>query len=109
MSPAEFRDYYETHHKIIGEKYLRGLAIRYRRRYLTAFADPLTGSLPEQECDVVLEIWYPDRATFDKANELFSDPAVAEEIAIDEEKLFDRPRNRFFFADDVESDLSIQL
>lgn len=107
ITPDEFRDYYETYHRVIGEKYLKGLATKYRRRYLTPFADPITGTLPDQHCDVVLEIWYPSQAIFDKANALFAKPEVAEEIAIDEEKLFDRPQNRFFFAEDVESELSV--
>ena len=107
MSPEAFRDYYETYHRVIGEKYLNGFAVKYMRRYLTPFADPITGSLPEQSCDVVLEIWYPDRATFDRANESFARPEVADEIATDEEKLFDRVNNRFFFVEECESSLTI--
>ena len=33
MSTAAFREYYETHHRLIGEKYLSGYATRYVRRY----------------------------------------------------------------------------
>jgi hypothetical protein len=33
-------------------------------------------------------------------------PDAAAEIAEDEEQLFDRPRNRFFFLDESESDLT---
>ena len=29
MTIDEFRDYYETKHRIIGEKYLRGYATKY--------------------------------------------------------------------------------
>ena len=39
MSTPDFRDYYESHHRLIGEKYLGGFAARYLRRYL----DPLPG------------------------------------------------------------------
>jgi hypothetical protein len=105
MSPEEFRNYYETYHRVLGEKYLRPFAVRYMRRYLTPFADPITGNLPEQSCDVVLEIWYPDKATYDLAGKTFSQPEVAGEIAEDEENLFDRPSNRFFFVEEADSKL----
>ena len=42
---AEFIDYYETHHRVIGEKYLRGHATRYVRRFLHPFPNPLTGEI----------------------------------------------------------------
>ena len=38
MTPEAFRAYYETSHRVIGEKYLTGYAQKYMRRFL----DPLT-------------------------------------------------------------------
>ena len=103
MTVEDFRDYYESHHRVIGEKYLRDHAVKYMRRYLTPFADPLSGNQAEQPCDVVMEIWYRDRAAYDAAMANFVRPDVAAEIAEDEEKLFDRKYNRFFFVDECES------
>ena len=40
MSTDEFRAYYETHHKKLGDRYLAGFADRYLRRYLNPFPDP---------------------------------------------------------------------
>lgn len=37
LSREEFRNYYESHHRLLGEKYLAGYANRYLRRYLEAF------------------------------------------------------------------------
>ena len=105
MTMEAFRDYYESHHRLIGEKYLRDHAVKYMRRYLTPFADPLTGAAPEQPCDVVMEIWYRDRAAFEAAVATFVRPDVAAEIAADEEELFDRASNRFYFVDECESSL----
>lgn len=105
LSPEEFRRHYETRHRLIGEKYLRAHAKKYMRRYLQPFPDPITGLLPKSPYDVVLEIWYETRKAFDAANETFSRPEVAREIADDEETLFDRRENRFFFVDEVVSDL----
>jgi len=106
MSQQEFREYYETYHRVIGEKYLRNYASRYVRRYIYGFADPITGLAPDQEYDVVMEIWYHDEAAFVACNAQFADPKVMQEIADDEERLFDRPKNRFFYVEEVDSDMS---
>jgi hypothetical protein len=29
MTTSEFRDYYENNHRVIGEKYLNGFAVKY--------------------------------------------------------------------------------
>ena len=34
MSVEDFRSYYESNHRVIGEKYLTGNAVRYVRRFL---------------------------------------------------------------------------
>ena len=49
MSSGEFRAYYESTHRRIGEKYLRKYACNYMRRYLTPFPNPLTGETPEAQ------------------------------------------------------------
>jgi len=98
MSIEEFRDYYETQHRLIGEKYLSGYAAKYQRRYLT----PADGLAPVY--DVILEIWYPDAATHQAATARLRQPEAAKEIAADEERLFDRASNRFFTVDEVASD-----
>jgi hypothetical protein len=37
MSKTDFRQYYETNHRHIGEKYLSGYATHYERRYVRPF------------------------------------------------------------------------
>lgn len=106
MSAQEFRDYYESKHRVIGEKYLAGYAVYYKRRFLQGFADPITGAEVEQDFDVLLEIGYKDEAAFAKANESFAQEPAVSEIAEDEEKLFDREKSRFFFVrEECESEL----
>lgn len=105
MTRKKFREYYETHHRLIGEKYLKGYAVKYMRRYLIGFADPLTGHLPDFPYDVIMEIWYPSQTVFEEVNTRFLEPKIAEEIAEDEDKLFDREKNTFFVVDEVESEL----
>ena len=106
MSIAEFRDYYESSHRLIGEKYLKGYAAKYMRR----FVDPLPdreGKLYDPEYDVILEIWYPDEATFKACGAHLSSPDIAAEIREDEEKLFDMRFMRSYLVSEVESDLSL--
>ena len=105
MTRQEFKEYYETHHRVIGEKYLKGYAVKYMRRYLNGFADPLTGNIPDFPYDVLMEIWYPDQTTFEKAVTRFQEPEIAKEISEDEEKLFDSQQNAFFVVDECESEL----
>lgn len=106
MSVEEFRDYYENNHRVIGEKYLKGNAERYMRRFLSPYPNPLTGEEVEPEYDVVMEIWYADEAAWQATGEALTTPEAAAEIAADEEMLFDRSRNRFFLVDEFESDLT---
>ncbi|ARS29458.1 EthD domain-containing protein [Sphingomonas sp. KC8] len=105
MSIADFRDYYERHHARIGVKYLSGFAHRYMRRYIVPMPNPVTGVADEPDHDVVMEIWFPDRGAFDAAMERLGEPAIAAEIAADEDHLFDRAMHRHFFVDEYESPL----
>ena len=106
MTVPEFRAYYETHHRVIGEKYLSGFASRYMRRFITPSPNRETGEVPEPDFDVVLEIWYPDRATFEACGRVLAAPDAVAEIVADEERLFDRPRMRFFvIEEECESEL----
>jgi hypothetical protein len=105
MTVAEFRDYYESAHSLIGEKYLAEFANRYVRRYLHPFRDA-SGREVEPDFDVILEVWYPHKDAFEAANALLTQAEVAAEIAADEERLFDRARSRFFLVEERESDLT---
>ena len=100
MSADEFRDHYENSHRLIGERVLAGYASHYVRRY----AEPFDGNAGQADPDVVMEIWFPDRARLDAFFKSIADnPAIAAEIAEDEERLFDRDRMRSYIVDEVES------
>jgi EthD domain len=103
MSKTDFITYYETHHRLIGEKVLGGYATRYVRRFL----HPTDGVDVHEDADVILEIDFPDQATADACIAAMADPVVRAEIVADEERLFDRSRIRTFALDERESKLPL--
>ena len=106
MSSEEFRAYYESTHRVIGEKYLGGYVVQYMRRFLEARSEPATATFgADGDFDVIMEIWYPDQATYELVNERLSEPEAAAEILADELKLFDRDKNRFFTLSESISDM----
>lgn len=105
MSKAAFRDYYETHHRLIGEKVLGGFATRYVRHFLT----PVDGADGDYDPDAILEIEFPNEAAMQACFAAMAEPALQAEIAADEEKLFDRSRIRTFSVSESASDLPVPL
>lgn len=102
MTIEEFRDYYETHHRLIGERVLAGFAQRYVRRY----AVPVSPGLEMPDFDVMTEITFPDRAAHDRCIAALSEPSVAAWVMADEDRLFDRAAMRVFTVEEAESVLA---
>lgn len=102
MSTEDFRAYYEHSHRLIGEKYLRGYATRYVRRYLHPIAD-IKGNLSQPQFDVLLEIWFADTSTFVACSNRLNEPEVAREIMEDEERLFDLTEKCSYLIEECES------
>ena len=101
----EFREYYETKHRLIGEKYLQGYACKYMRRYPQSRPERGSGKVFEPDFDVMLEIWYPDQQSYEACNQHLAEPDIAAEIAADEEQLFDRSQMRFYLLHEEVSDI----
>jgi len=100
----EFRTYYETSHRKLGERVLP-TAERYFRRYLTPFSADNSPAADEQEFDVITEVWFKDKATFEAAIASLGKPGTSEEIVEDELRFMDRSKIRLFTVDECESDL----
>jgi len=105
MSIDEFRDYYETKHRVIGEKYLSGYAIKYIRRFTEPLPDR-SGSITDPEFDVLMEIWYPDMETFEACGKILQEPEIKKEINEDEEKIFDLSMMRSYIVEEHESNIN---
>ena len=104
MTIPEFREYYETRHRLIGEKYLKGFATKYMRRFTNATVNR-DGQTRDPEYDVFLEIWYPDQATMAACGKVLSSPEAQKEIRDDEEQVFDMRFMRSYLVDECVSDL----
>lgn len=101
MTKADFIAYYETHHRLIGEKVLSPWAIRYERKHL----HPLDGTDMDFDFDVAMEIEFPDEAAVAECFAAMADPETRRMITEDEERLFDRSRIRTFRVEQRISDM----
>ena len=106
MSREGFIEHYETHHRIIGEKYLSGFATKYQRRYMrSAGFREQDGDAPP--FDVLMEIWYPNQEALNGALAVLSTEEVQAEIAADEERLFARELIRSYTVEEYESEMPV--
>ena len=98
MSFDEFVKYYETRHAPLAAPYMTN-ARHYTRRYLQPSSNPTNTVAPAADFDVITEIWFDHRAALDADMAKLGAPDVAKMIAVDEEKVFDRPATRVFIID----------
>jgi len=101
LTKEAFRDYYETHHRKLGEKYLAPHALRYVRRYPILAGD----GADDPEFDVMMEVWFDSYHAMEAAMVEMTADAAQAELSADEEQLFDRDRTQSFIVDECESDL----
>lgn len=101
MSMAEFREYYETRHAPLAEKYGSGNN-RYIRRFLEPQPHPETG-VNELPFDVITELWYRDEAEYKATLNYLTTSLMPDEIVADEKNLFDRASFRIVTVEEHES------
>jgi hypothetical protein len=104
MSLEAFRDYYENVHARLGEKYAAGLR-RYVRRYVEPLPHAATGAPAEMSFDVITELWFDDRAVFEKVAQFAPRGELPAEVLADEERLFDRSKTRYATVIELDSGL----
>lgn len=104
MSMDEFRDYYEGVHAKLAVKYAVGLK-RYLRRYIEPLRYASKEPPPEMEFDVITELWFEDKAIFDNVVKFAARGVLPDDILVDEERVFDRPKTRYATVIEAESAL----
>jgi hypothetical protein len=105
MSREAFIQYYESRHAVLATQLVPGL-IDYRRMYL----DPgqMAFGMPAHSpgFDVITILVFANGAAYRRAFEALSNAEVSQQIADDEEHLFDRTCIRAWIVDQHRSDLS---
>jgi uncharacterized protein (TIGR02118 family) len=97
-----FEHHYETRHRFLGEKVAGGYATRYVRHYLSA----VDKDGPEPHYDCIMEMWFPDRGTYDRMRAaIMGNPETMQMLAEDEERFIDRPAAVHYAYEDSESDM----
>lgn len=102
MSFEDFRAYYEERHVPLIQE-LNPWMSDYRRSYVDF--STVTGGMTaatdwQPDFDVITEVWFRDRETFEKSKAALTVPETAERIAADEARFLDRGRKRMFLADE---------
>ncbi len=103
LSHEEFVKYYESVHAKRAEKYLVNVK-RYCRRYIE-WRPARNDSNPDLGFDVITEMWCDTREDFEAAIAAVAVPPASDEIAADEEYLFDPSGHVWALATDHESDM----
>ena len=99
MSPAEFREHYETSHVPMALRTFPQI-LEHRRNY------PSEGGVMfpegvEQPWDAIVEIFMESRQGFDDMMALLSDPERSREIVEDGDKFLDGPKCGMLIVDEV--------
>jgi len=98
MSREAFIEYYESRHAVLATKVVPGL-VDYRRMYIDP--DHMAFGMPSASSgyDVITVLVFADAAAYQNAFHALSDPEIAQQIAEDEEHLFDRSCIRAWVVD----------
>jgi len=99
LSRQAFVDYYENHHSVLIPQLLPGI-LDYRRNYVERDGAYIFADAAPIDFDVVTEMWFTDRAAYDRFAARAAEPEIAARIAADEENLFDRAGTRMFTVDE---------
>lgn len=99
VTPAAFRDYYETRHVPLVLSLLPGMK-DYRRNFLAWDEAHLLRGPAEPRFDAVTEVWFDDDAAFDAFKAAFADPKIRQRIEDDEDNFLDRESVQILVADE---------
>jgi len=100
MTVDEYRHYYETRHRVLGEKAMTS-ALRYIRRHVVPEGN-LSSEVRELPFDTVMEIWWESRDGFASPDNRTAEE-LWNEIYHDEEQLFATHANPVFSVREADS------
>jgi uncharacterized protein (TIGR02118 family) len=104
MTMEDFIAYYENNHAPLGASKVPNLK-RYVRHFIRPYGNEIYSADSESSYDVLTEIWFDDKADFERGMAYLTEPETAAIIGADEENLFDKASIRFMLMEDHETDL----
>jgi hypothetical protein len=104
MTRDDFARYYETRHAVLATRLVPGL-LDYRRTYVSGDRPAFGAPADSLEFDVITTLVFADAAAYERAAKTLRLPEIAQQIADDEEHLFDRTCIRSYLAEEYISDL----
>jgi hypothetical protein len=104
MSMVDFIDRYENGHAVLCATLIPNM-VKYIRRYVTAGDVVRYEGAPALDFDVVTELWFDSRETYDEAMASLQDSTKAALLAKDERELFEMTSIRRFVVEERESNL----
>ena len=102
ISREAFIRYYNENHAPLILSLMPGI-VEYRRNFTVFDNAFVNDGAALFDFDVLTEIRFRDRATYDAAMVVAADPAVAQRIADDEENFLDRSGTRMFVVEEASS------
>jgi len=99
LSKADFIAYYENNHVPLIRKLFPWI-VDYRRNFVDLTGCIFGANAAPLDCDVVTEIWFKDRADYDRMLADHAKPGVGDAIAKDESNFMDSSKIRFFVVEE---------
>jgi hypothetical protein len=109
LTPAQFREYYETRHAPMAMKlfpYLRDYRRNYIRHDLVHKRAAPEGTAGQLDFDVITEIVFSSESDYQRMVRDMTDPAVREQVVEDEKKFLDRTATVVFLVDEAGAPLA---
>jgi hypothetical protein len=101
LTHEQFKDYYETTHSKLGEKYLPPYCVKYIRRYMDPIPSPMNANkAPPPDFDCLVELWFPDEAQYRAFEASVAGSADVALIVEDEERFVDRANTHRFLVEE---------
>jgi uncharacterized protein (TIGR02118 family) len=98
----DFIHYYEHHHAPLLWS-LFPWFVEYRRNFLDVEGAIVFANAKLPDFDVITELWFENRAGYERMLADHENPEVSGAIARDEENCFDRTKTRFFVVEEAET------
>jgi uncharacterized protein (TIGR02118 family) len=99
MTREQFLDYYANHHVKLVWRVFPWTA-DYRRNFIDLSRSIMSPGLPAPDFDSITEMWFHDRAGYDRMLAAHAAPELDKVMVADEGRFMDRTKTRFFVVDE---------